>query len=135
VPWTDDARTNFGFSEPAPDGSVAAAWLPQPEGWGSRAASLQRHDESSMLALYRAALACRRSFAEAMGDDFDWAEGFGDDVVAFTRGSVLVVLNLGGRPQPLPADAVGERRVALSSLHGHHDASVIPADAALWLAA
>jgi len=133
LPWTDDEGTNFGFSASPAAGSVAPAWLPQPVGWGAWAASRQATDESSMLALYRSALACRRSFAGEMGDHFEWADGFGVDAVAFVRGSVLVVLNLAGLPLELPAAVAGSRRVVLSSVHGHDDPSVVPADAALWL--
>ncbi|MBF5081591.1 glycoside hydrolase family 13 protein [Quadrisphaera sp. INWT6] len=54
LPWTG--------SEP-----VAGTWLPQPPGWGSLAAAVQEGDPASVLSLYRASLALRRSHWAAAG--------------------------------------------------------------------
>ena len=57
------------------------------------------------------------------------------DVVAFARGEVLVVVNVGSTPVELPDGLVRERTVVLCSVPGHDDARLLPADAAVWLGA
>ena len=91
-------------------------------------------DPESMLHLYRRAVAHRRASKGLSGEAFAWAEMAGD-VVAFARGEVLVVVNVGGTPVALPDGLVGDRTMMLCSVPGHDDARVLPADAAAWLAA
>jgi alpha-glucosidase len=125
LPWTRSGHS-FGFS---PDGSGAPAWLPQPAaGWGERSVEVQDRDPRSMLALYRAALALRRSEPGLRGERFSWLDGT-EDVLAFTRDDVVCVVNLGTAPVPLP----DHHEVLLTSvdLDGDH----LPADAAAWLRA
>ncbi len=50
-----------------------------------------------------------------MGDRIVWIDDLGDDVVAFDRGTVRVVLNLSGDRLVLPERLVGRRRIVLSS--------------------
>ena len=54
-----------------------------------------------------------------MGDQIVWIDDLGDDVVAFDRGTVRVVLNLSGDRLVLPERLVGRRRIVLSSEQGH----------------
>ena len=129
LPWTREPLTNFGFSGVA----GAGAWLPQPSGWERYSVVEQDADPDSMLHLYRSAVALRRASAGLSGEAFAWAEMAGD-TVAFARGEVLVVLNVGGTAIDLPAALVGPRRVAVCSVPGHDDAHTLPADAAVWLA-
>ncbi len=80
-PWSGE-RPPFGFS---PAGT--ATWLPVPSAWRSLTAEAQDADRSSMLSLYRRALALRR--------------------VAREDGTDLVVdVNIGEPARPLPAGAV-----------------------------
>jgi alpha-glucosidase len=55
VPWTTSAASNYGFSSGA---SVAAPWLPQPDGWGSHA--IEAQSDCSTLQLFREAVRLRR---------------------------------------------------------------------------
>ncbi|HEY0218075.1 MAG TPA: glycoside hydrolase family 13 protein [Cellulomonas sp.] len=119
LPWSGD-RPPFGFS---PAGATAEPWLPQPAGWAALTVEAQEGDPSSMLRLYRSALALRRSEA-GLGDGvLRWldtdavdagtgASATGADtadaareVLAFARGDVLCVVNLGTAPVDLPAHA------------------------------
>ncbi|MGD9705206.1 MAG: glycoside hydrolase family 13 protein [Acidimicrobiia bacterium] len=134
LPWTEDAAGNHGFSVTSDEGEPAPPWLPQPVGWGGFAVSGQDGEPASMLTLYREGLRVRRACASAMGDELVWSADLAEDVVAFERGSVLVVLNLSGGHVELPSPLVDGRSVLLSSVPGHHDQRVVPADAAVWLA-
>ncbi|MDF2576310.1 MAG: alpha-amylase, partial [Agromyces sp.] len=58
----------------------------------------------------------------------EWLPGFGDDVVAFRNGSVVVVANAGAAAVSLPAGDV-----LLAS--GPLGVRELPADAAVWLRA
>ncbi len=113
--WSGD-REPFGFS---PAGATGQPWLPQPAGWAALTVEAQEDDPASMLRLYRSALALRRREA-GLGDgtlrwlDADGApggSGTGDgtggapEVLAFARGDVLCVVNLGTAPVDLPAHA------------------------------
>ena len=150
LPWNIDPSRAHGFSSVGATaggpssvgsvgvrseagGSVATPWLPQPEGWGSYAVEAQEGQPDSMLAMYRAAGAIRRSDPNFTGDSFEWISEFGDDLVAFRRGEAIVVLNVSSSARPLDAEIVGARSVLLSSVFGHGDASTVPGNATLWL--
>ncbi len=131
LPWTTDAATAYGFSAASP---ASPPWLPQPDDWGRYAAEGQRHDPSSTLALYRSLLAARRRWLDPAAA-LEWCTTSHPDVLAFIRGDVAVVLNVGSSPVRL-ADAVpglGERRPVVDSRCGHDDASVLPGDTCCWL--
>jgi alpha-glucosidase len=127
LPWTPDGAA-AGFS---PAGSSAEPWLPQPAGWGRHAASLQRDDPGSMLALYRSGLAGRAA-EPALGDGpLRWLDA-GEGVLAFARDrpggpGLLCVLNLTGTPVELPAHG----GVLLASAPLATDR--LPPDTAVWL--
>ncbi len=133
LPWTDDATTSFGFS--AGSSPPSPSWLPQPADFGTYSVESQNHDPQSMLALYRRVLRARRSELDpAMGLSFIDVER--PDLLAFRRGDVTVVLNVGDTEidvaRELPAiDAV---RVVLTSSPGGHDAGRLPANTCCWLA-
>lgn len=117
LPWTPDGPS-FGFGD---DGS----WLPQPAWWGELSASVQRADPTSMLTLYTEALRHRTSFAA--DHRLTWEQGLNrGPVLAFRRGrDVLVVVNTGPDPVPLPA---GDVILASAETADH-----LPGDAAVWL--
>ncbi|TDQ45722.1 glycoside hydrolase family 13 protein [Actinorugispora endophytica] len=118
IPWEPEGPS-FGFG-PGP------GWLPQPDDWGSLSVRAQTGDPASSLELYRAALRERRAFSA--DHSFAWEDAFNTgDVLAFRRGGdVLVLVNTGPAPVPLPR---GEVILASVNLTGE----VLPGDAAVWL--
>jgi alpha-glucosidase len=135
LPWTRDPLTNFGFSgtSGAPGAPGAPAWLPQPSGWERWSVVEEEADPDSMLHLYRRAVAHRRGSPGLRSETFAWVDLPGD-VVAFQRGEVLIMVNVGGTPVRVPDELCDGRKVLVSSVPGHEDVSVVPADAAVWLA-
>ncbi len=122
IPWTKDAPS-FGF------GPTDRTWLPQPTSYGQYAVDQQAGVAGSTLELYRSLLAARRELGLGTGS-LTRVEGYGDDVVAFTNGSltgqrVLVVANLGG-PVRLPDGATV--MVSSEPIEG----GVVPMDVAVW---
>ena len=118
LPWSADAP-GYGFSTGTP-------WLPQPADWGKYAASAQEYDAGSFLALYRAAADARRDFlATSPGAAIHWLE-MGPEVLAFRRGQLTCVLNLGAEPVALPAGTL-----LLASEPGICD--VLATDQAAWV--
>lgn len=125
LPWAADG-SSFGF---APDG--VRPWLPQPRDWGRYSVEREAGDPSSMLSLYRAALALRRSEPAFATPDFAWLDA-GPPILAFRRGNaeageIECLVNLGDEPVPIPHG----RRVLLAS-HTVTDNKVEP-DGAVWL--
>ncbi|WP_110945885.1 glycoside hydrolase family 13 protein [Streptomyces avicenniae] len=120
MPWTTDGPS-YGF------GPGAAAWLPQPAGWGERSVAAQRGRPGSFHELYREALRLRRA---ARGDvSFAWLPARPGEL-AFRKGAALVCrVNFGDAPLPLPA---GER-VVLAAGPLTPDGA-LPPDTAVWLA-
>lgn len=118
LPWTSDGPS-YGFGDGDP-------WLPQPDGWGEHAMSVQDGAPSSMLELYRAALAVR---SEQLTDDehLDWIDA-PDGVLAFRRGSGLrCFVNISEASIPLPD---GDVILASDAL----DEGELPPDTAVWMA-
>jgi alpha-glucosidase len=117
LPWTVDGAS-FGFGD---DGS----WLPQPADWGSRSVASQLGVVGSTLELYRTAIRIRRE--SLVGDDsVEWIES-GDQVIAFRRGGVVVMVNFGPDRVPIPD---GEILLASSEITG----GLLPGEAAAWIA-
>jgi len=129
LPWTGDSSHAFGFSTARADGSSAEPWLPQPAWWGRFAVDAQVDDPTSMLSLYRAALAMRRSEPGLRGETFEWLDYLGPDgdILAFVRGDIACVVNLGAAPVSLPPHSA----VLLTS--GEHPDGVLHTDTAVWL--
>ncbi|QIX28028.1 glycoside hydrolase family 13 protein [Nocardioides sp. JQ2195] len=119
LPWSG-AEPPYGFGP-----GTSQPWLPQPAGWGPVGVAAQEDDDDSTLAFYRRALSARRGFAETAGDEVDLLD-LGEDVLAFRRGSVTVVVNCGTGPVPLPGG-----RILLAS---GPVSDVLPSDTAVWLA-
>jgi alpha-glucosidase len=119
LPWTGNTPP-FGFG---PDGTTP--WLPQPTSWATLTVAAQQGDPSSMLSLYRAAIALRR---QRLGGDtgrLRWVDA-GDDVLAFRRGDVACVVNLSPHPVRPPEGPV------LISSHPFED-GLLPTDSAAWI--
>ncbi|MEU8662447.1 alpha-amylase family glycosyl hydrolase [Actinoplanes philippinensis] len=119
LPWSGGSPS-YGFG-PGPQ-----SWLPQPPSWADLTVERQAADPSSMLTLYRTALALR---PHATGD-LTWLPTTGE-VLAFRRGpGFLCVVNVGDDPAPLPAEA----RAAAPLLTGDPQITgdVLPGAAAAW---
>jgi alpha-glucosidase len=117
LPWEADAPA-FGFND------TGLSWLPQPAEWATYARDVEEVDPGSTLALYKRLLAARREHGFGTGS-LVW-EDAGADAVAFRRGDVHVVANLGTEPIELPANAV----VMLQSQP--FEGAAIPVDTAVW---
>jgi alpha-glucosidase len=112
-PWTAEGP-GFGFT-------TGPSWLPMPESFGPLSKAAQEADEASTLALYRAALRLRRG----LSGELRWRE-LGPGALAFSRDSVICVVNVESHPFELPQ---GELLLASEPLLGDR----LPAGAAAWL--
>ncbi|MXG90288.1 glycoside hydrolase family 13 protein [Nocardioides flavescens] len=121
MPWSGE-EPPFGFGPGA-----GQPWLPQPAAWAGLTVAAEEGVEGSTLEFYRAALAARRAHALPAPETVELLDA-GDDVLAFTRGDLTVVLNAGQDAVELPA---GDVVVASEELEGR----LLPADAAVWLRA
>ncbi|MFB2599991.1 glycoside hydrolase family 13 protein [Herbiconiux sp. P17] len=133
LPWAGD-HPPYGFSTPqaeaeAPNSGPAVAprtWLPQPGDWAAYTVEAEAADPTSMLSLYRAALRLRRA-DDDLGDGLlQWLDS-APEVLAFSRGDVVCVTNLGSRPAALPA--YRELLIASADLVG----GMLPPDSTVWL--
>jgi alpha-glucosidase len=95
LPWSGD-HPPFGFS---PEG--VTPWLPQPQSWADLTVERQLGDLTSMLSLHREALHIRRTAPDLDEEPLRWLDA-GADVLAFTRGRLACVVNLGPQPVSLP---------------------------------
>ncbi|GAA5034441.1 glycoside hydrolase family 13 protein [Microbacterium fluvii] len=118
IPWTADAP-GYGFSP------TGASWLPQPDEWARLARDVEAADPDSTLSLYRALLAARRALGLGAGA-LEWLDGYGDDVIAFRNGDVVVIANVGADAVALPS---GDVLVSSAPLDG----ASLPADTTVWL--
>ncbi len=129
LPWTTDAAGSFGFS---PAAATGAAWMPQPDDWGSYGADLQAGDATSMLTHYRHLVATRHSLGLAHGP-LDWVIEDHPTVIAFERGDVLVAVNFGPDDVLLDHTVTKGRSVLASSVHDHQDPHRLLSNSAIWL--
>ena len=96
----DGCRVPLPWARSGPDlgfGTGAPPWLPVPPGWGESSVEAQTGRPESTLELYRRALRLRRERLLPAGPGIDPVDA-GPDAVAFRRGDVLCVLNLGAEP-------------------------------------
>ena len=126
LPWTASAHHAYGFSS-----SDVEPWLPQPDGWGDFAIGPEHDSEASMLSLYQRMLRTRRLLDPHAA--LEWIDVDHDDVLAFRRGDVTVVLNVSPEPVLLPADLVAGADVLLASSAGDAPTGTLPGNAAVWL--
>lgn len=118
LPWTAGDPA-FGFND------TGAAWLPQPAEFAGLARDVEATDDESTLSLYTRLLAVRRERGLGAGL-LEWVDGFGPDVVAFRRGDLFVVSNLGSDA----VDLGGDVRVLVSS--APLEAASVPSDVTVW---
>jgi alpha-glucosidase len=125
LPWSSDGPAYcFGEGEP---------WLPQPSEWKQLSVEAQVNDADSMLALYRAAIALRRSLPGLVEGELHWLDDEPSDALAFGRGpGFACVVNLGPEAVALPE----HEEVLLASApldRASSGPSRLPSDAAVWL--
>jgi len=130
LPWTTAEDGAHGFS---PIGS-AAPWMPQPSAWGQYAADAQDGVDGSMLELYRRAISVRRRHGDLRGGALRWIAVEHPTLLAFERGEITVLLNVGSDPVELSGIVDGTTRVVVASDPETSSASVLPPDTAIWLA-
>jgi alpha-glucosidase len=118
IPWEAD-QPGYGFS---PTGE---SWLPQPAGWSEYARDQQDGVPGSTLELYKFALRERRARNLGMGT-LEWLPGYGESVVAFTNGDLIVIANTGTVAVELPVGDIVVSSEALTE-------AALPADATVWL--
>ena len=125
IPWAKDAPS-FGF------GPADQTWLPQPAVYGEYAVDQQDGVDGSTLELYRQLLRTRRERELGTGG-LQFAEGFGDDVIALVNTGqgedTLVVANFGADAVALPPGA----SVIVASGPLTADGAV-PTDTTVWVA-
>ena len=118
MPWDDTPHAGFSTAEP---------WLPLNPDWRTRNVAAQDADTRSMLNLTRALLRLRRQEAALSVGDYRPVACEGT-LLAYERRAgddrLLVALNLGEQPVPLPAEAQGGERL-LSTLAGEGDGSTL----------
>ncbi|MGO4384330.1 glycoside hydrolase family 13 protein [Specibacter sp. RAF43] len=121
LPW-DATAANFGFGGPP--------WLPQPDWFAHKAASVQDGAAGSTLEMYRAALSWRRKLQAE--ESLAWVSEPAATVSRYRRPNGWeVITNFGKAPAALPSDVV-LAKVVLSS--GEPAASLIPGETTYWLA-
>jgi alpha-glucosidase len=119
LPWDGD-EPPFGFS------TGESSWLPMPPEWKSVTVAAQEDDPDSTLHLYRRALALRHSDSDLLTGLFGWVDDADDDVLAYRRGSIHVVVNTGDEAVRLPPGEVLLASAPVSE-------GSLPADAAVWV--
>jgi alpha-glucosidase len=119
IPWSGDAPP-YGFGP-----GTGQPWLPQPPDWVDRTVAAEEQDPDSTLAFYKAALGARRKHTRDATEEVELLDA-GEDVLAFTRGGLTVVLNAGDDAVELPA---GDVVIASGELAGR----LLPPDTAVWL--
>ena len=120
LPWAAD-EPHYGFSAAGSD----APWLPQPPAWRELAVDAQWRDSASTLALYRAAIALRRTLLLPASRAVTWLD-LGEGILAFRRAGVLVCLNTSGAAIPMPPG-----RLLLTS--SPFPSGTLPANSAVWI--
>jgi alpha-glucosidase len=115
LPWTASSANAFG------------------DGWGSYAIGPEHDSDASMLTLYQRILRSRKLLDPEA--PLDWVPSGHDDVLAFRRGDVTVVLNVSPDVVVLPADLIAGTEVLLASWAGDPFTGSLRGDATVWLRA
>jgi alpha-glucosidase len=128
LPWNGSA--GIGFS---PRGA-AEPWLPIPSGWRRYAVARQSRDDSSMLQLYRRALALRAEHP-ALGSGTAIVSRDGDVLTVHCTGegrTVRCVVNMGA--ETALVRSTGTVLLASATVPTSARSVALPPDSAVWLA-
>ncbi|MEV5598491.1 glycoside hydrolase family 13 protein [Streptomyces sp. NPDC052496] len=125
IPWSGDTAP-YGFG-------TGGSWLPQPPEWARLSVAAQTGDPASMLELYRAALALRRSHPGlGAGDAVEWLDA-PDGVLAFRRpGGFVCTVNTTSEPVRAPVHPGWRPLLCSVELRTVDDELTLPADTAVW---
>ncbi|UZK65135.1 alpha-amylase family glycosyl hydrolase [Sphingomonas sp. M1-B02] len=130
TPMAWDASANGGFTAGDP-------WLPLHDDWPSRNVAAQRDDPRSMWRLTRHLLALRHAHPALALGDYHAIECSGD-VLAYERrlgdARMLIVLNLGDRPQAFSIPEWAEGLAVVASAQGGDDPAILGPDEGYILA-
>ncbi len=107
MPW--EPGKNFGFS------TADRTWLPDGGRDDTDTASWQRSQPDSWFHRYRALVEVRKTEPGLASSDFRWIDDLDPDVVAYQRGDIVVVANLGPEPFPLGRIELGPMSVDFAS--------------------
>ncbi len=127
MPWAGDTAP-FEFTTGA-----EPAWLPVPEGWRDRTVAAQQADESSMLALYRAAIRIRRRHPALGAGTMTWLPSPANALAFRREPGFVCVVNLNSRPITYPA--MGHVLCASGPVEPTDAGLLVPADHAAWVSA
>jgi alpha-glucosidase len=123
LPWLRDAPA-FGFSP-----TDVPGWLPQPAWFADYAVDTQVGDPASTLELYRSLIGLRRRLMVDDEPNVAWQDTGREDVIAYRRGNVTVVVVFGDEPfRPSP-----EWGRAVLSSSPDSDLGPIAGSSAVWL--
>ena len=123
IPWEASAPA-YGFN------GTGETWLPQPVQWRGLARAVQRQDAASTPTRYPELRRLRR--ADDLGRGvLGWLDA-GEAAVAFRRGDITVVVNMGTAPIDLLAFTRGREPVFLVQSEAFAG-SALPANTAAWL--
>lgn len=127
MPWSGQ-QPPYGFS------ATADTWLPAPHGWETLTVAAQESDDSSMLALYRSALALRHTIPGLGVGGVDWLPA-PDGVLALqvADASITVVVNTTAESVPLPEPHGTVLLASDPSISPGSRIGRLPADTAVWL--
>ncbi|MFZ9284221.1 MAG: DUF3459 domain-containing protein, partial [Candidatus Nanopelagicales bacterium] len=130
IPWTDDAETNYGFSEVAGKQS----WLPQPNSWVQLSVKVQQQDPNSSLKFYQSALKLRKELTQ-LGDGYlTWLDQDSTNYLAFQRDDLVIACNPSDSAVTISLPAEGELLIASDAgvvLNGAE--LTMPSDSAVWV--
>jgi alpha-glucosidase len=129
IAWTAEGGFTDGPSEP---------WLPYGDNLGERSVAHQRRTPGSMLVLHRELLALRRATPALHRGRYRTHQASDDTLYAFWRihedQRVLVVLNFGEIPRPLPTETGALRLlVTTSPADSPRGGAIGPGEAAIFL--
>ena len=122
--WDGTATGGFTTGEP---------WLPFGADAASRAVDLQEADPSSSLHAYRRLLAARRRLLAAGLPDQVQLLDTAPDVLAFRRGSLVVVLNTAAEPVEVEAGAASLLEATADGASVDGGVVTVPSAATVWL--
>ena len=118
LPWSGE-KPPYAFGP-----GTGQPWLPQPDDWADVSVEAQRADPGSTMSFYRAVLVARRDL-DVAERGITWLDAPAG-VLCFRRGDLIVAMNCGEQPWPLPEH---ETLVASSEpVDG-----TLPPNATVWL--